>query len=349
MARPPKDPDRDTLVDAKRTKIGVGAPRADEDDEDDERRDEDLVGKVVGGYLVQEQLGRGAMGVVYRAVHIDTNKVVAIKALRPHLLDDNETVQRFRREARVASRLGHPHVGGVVDAFEWDGRHLLALEYVEGEPLSSIMTMPLPPERATLIVAQLLRGLEHAHVMGLVHRDLKPDNILVEWRNGRDHARIIDFGIAIVHAGTDDSIERLTASGQIVGTPSYMSPEQARADDLDHRTDLYAVGMILYEMLAGVLPFEGKPLAVLTAKLKKDVPPIAERAPGLIVDPLLERFCRKLVARDREARFGSARHALTVLDYLSTDRSAAAAALGIMDVERAMAVVSLPPPPSKAR
>jgi len=201
----------------------------------------------------------------------------------------------------------------------------------------------------TLLIGQLLRALEHAHAMGLIHRDLKPDNVLIEKRNGRDHARIIDFGIAITRTGSDDSIERLTASGQIVGTPSYMSPEQARADDLDHRTDLYAVGMIMYEMLAGVLPFEGKPLAVLTAKLKKDVPPIAERVPGLIVDPLPERFCQKLVARDREARFGSARPALTVLDCLSAHRSSAAAALGIRDIERALAIVSLPPPPAKPR
>lgn len=347
MTRRPNDddPDRDTLVDAKRTQLGVGKKRS----EDVRKKDLALVGTAVGPYLVHEELGGGAMGVVYRASHIDTNRVVALKVMRPQLLEEPTTVARFQREARIASRLGHPHVGGVVELVESEGRYAMALDLVEGEPLSRIMTMPLPPERVTILVAQLLRGLEHAHAMGLVHRDLKPDNILVEWRNGRDHARIIDFGIAIAKFGSEDSIERITEAGLVVGTPTYMAPEQARGEQVDHRADLYSLGMIVYEMLAGVCAYEGKALDVLTAKLKRDVPPIADRVPGLLVDPLLERFCRKLVARDREQRFTSARHALMVLEMIGTDRASAAAALGIMDVEKALAVVSLPPPPPLRR
>ena len=332
----------DTIVEAKRTRLGVGAtgePAA------------DLVGKVVCGYLVEERLGAGAMGAVYRASHLDTNRVVALKALHRHLVHEKALVERFRREAKLGARLAHPYLGGVIELVEADdGQYLIVLEYVDGEPLSSIMTMPLPPERVLAIVKQLLRGLEYAHGAGLVHRDLKPDNVLVEWRNGRDHARIVDFGIAMLRdAGEagDGSLERLTATGQMIGTPLYMSPEQAKGDPIDHRADLYSLGVMTYEMLSGVLPFQGKPLAMLSASLKRDPPPMSERVPGLIVDPLHEAFCRKLMARDLDRRFGSARHALDVLALIETDPQAAGPALGIMDVGRALAVVSLPEPGPK--
>jgi serine/threonine-protein kinase len=335
---------RDTLVDAKRTRTGVvDRPAA-------EKREAKLVGKMFGPYLIQELLGGGAMGVVYRATHIDTNRIVALKVLRRQLLDDPTTVQRFVREARLAERLGHPHIGAVFELVHVDDRYALALELVEGESLSKILTMPLPPERVTLIIAQMLRGLEHAHAMGLIHRDLKPDNVLVEWRNGRDHARIIDFGIAITREGSPDSVERLTGAGQIIGTPEYMSPEQARTEVVDHRSDLYSLGTMMFEMLSGVLPFEGiRPLDVLTAKIRREPPRIEARAPGLIVDPLLETFCLKLMARVPDARFATARHALTVLELLATDPAAAKVKLGIMDTEKAISVVSLPEPPPPRR
>ncbi|MBA3451650.1 MAG: serine/threonine protein kinase [Deltaproteobacteria bacterium] len=327
----------DTLVDAKKTRLGVGAKTRDRE-EDVER-----IGTVVAGYLVHEEIGSGAMGTVFRASHLDTNRVVALKAMHTHHLSEEKTVERFKREARIAARLGHPNIGGVIELVRDDkGRYLIALELVEGEPLSGIMTMPLPPERVMLITGQLLRGLEHAHAMGLVHRDLKPDNVLVEWRNGRDHARIIDFGIAITQEGSDDSIERLTAKGHIVGTPVYMAPEQAKGEAIDHRADLYSLGVIVYEMIAGVVPFEGRPIEVLAAKLKRSPLSFADRVPNLIVDPLLERFCRKLMERNLAERFGSARHALHVLKLLQTDPANAGPALGVTDVQKALAVVSLP-------
>ena len=335
--RPPED--RDTLVDAKKTRLGVGAKAPGVEVE------VDLVGKVIGGYLVEQEIGAGAMGAVYRATHVDTNRVVALKSLHAHHLSEATIVERFRREARLASRLGHPHIGGVIELVQSEeGGYLIALELVEGEPLSEIMTMPLPPERVKLITGQLLRGLEHAHAMGLIHRDLKPDNVLVEWRNGRDHARIVDFGIAIVREGSADSVERLTATGQIIGTPMYMAPEQAKGETIDQRADLFSLGVIVYEMIAGILPFEGRPIEILTAMLKRDPPPFAERVPDLIVEPLLELFCRKLMARDLAHRFENARHALHVLKLIETDPEAAGPALGIMAVDKALAVVSLPPP-----
>jgi len=336
----PDDPDRDTMVDAKRTRLGVVARTTDP-------RDKDLVGTMFGGYLVAGELGGGAMGLVYRASHLDTNRVVALKTLRAQLMDDATTVARFKREARLASRLGHPHIGGVLELVEAQGRYALALELVEGEPLTSLMTMPMLAARVLAIAGQLLRGLEHAHAMGLVHRDLKPANVLVEWRNGRDHARIIDFGIAIARDGGPETTARLTGAGTIVGTPAYMAPEQARGDDVDGRTDLYALGTMMFEMITGVLPFEGKPIDMLAAKLKRDVPAISDVAPALIVDPLVERFVRKLLERKIERRFASARAALTVLALLQTDRAAASSALGITDVEAALALISLPKRPPR--
>ena len=339
----PPDEDRDTLADGQRTKLGVGPG-------DKEREEVDLVGTVVGGYLVEAKIGRGAMGTVYRAKHVDTNRVVALKALHDHHLGEPRAVERFRREARLASRLGHPHVVGVYELIQTeDGRFSIAFELVEGEPLTEIITMPLPPERALTIVAQLLRGLEHAHAVGLVHRDLKPDNVLVEWRNGRDHARIVDFGIAIAHEGSAESLDRLTATGQVVGTIQYMSPEQSLGDVVDERADLYSLGLILYEMLAGVPPYDGRPIDLLGKKLRMDPPAFAERVPDIMIDPMLERFCRKLLERQPEHRFQTAREALNVLKLLETDVRAAAPFLGIMDVEKALAVVSLPPPPSRKR
>jgi serine/threonine-protein kinase len=341
---------RDTLVDAG-TRRGIG------DDDYGERRarkrrdpaDAKLVGTMFGAYLVQEELGGGAMGVVYRASHIDTNRVVALKLLRPEMLDDPTTVKRFVREARLAARLGHPHIGGVFELVEMGDRYGLALELVDGEPLSAIMTMPLPPDRVVLLVAQMLRALEHAHAVGLVHRDLKPDNVLLEWRNGRDFARIIDFGIAITPEGGPDSVTRLTGAGQIIGTPAYMSPEQTRGDTLDHRSDLFSLGIMMYEMLAGELPFDGRPADVVAAKLRRDPPKLDERVPGLLVDPLLERFCFKLLARDPDKRFRTARHALTTLELLATDRAAAGLELGEMDTKKALELITLPPPPATSR
>jgi serine/threonine-protein kinase len=338
------------LVDAKSTRRGVGddaIARGRRKKRD--AADAALVGTMFGGYLIQAELGGGAMGVVFKASHIDTNRIVALKVLRPHLLDEPTTVERFVREARLAQRIGHPHIGGVFELVQAGGRYGLAMELVEGEPLSSIMTMPLPPERVTLFVAQLLRALEHAHAAGLVHRDLKPDNVLVEFRNGRDFARIIDFGIAMAREGGPDSVQRLTGAGMIVGTPAYMSPEQARAEELDHRSDLYSLGIMMYEMLAGELPFDGRPADVLVARLRRDPPKLEEKVPGLLVDPLLERFCFKLLARDKDHRFRTARHALSTLDLIAKDRAAAGLELGEMDVKKALELISLPAPPALKR
>jgi serine/threonine protein kinase len=219
----------------------------------------------------------------------------------------------------------------------------MVLELAEGEPLSQILTMPLPPERVIALTTQLLHALEHAHAAGLVHRDLKPDNVMVAWQDGREHLRIVDFGIAILRDEQD--VARLTGVGQMIGTPIYMSPEQAKCESVDQRTDLFALGVIVYEMLSGMLPFEGGAMEIALSNVNKEPPRFAERVPGLIIDPMLEAFCRKLMARKIEQRFTSARAALDVLEVLAVDPAEAGLRMGIMDVAKAMAVVSLSDPP----
>ena len=329
---------RDTIVEPSRTQLGVGSTRTAIPPL------VDLVGQIVNGYFLEAELGAGAMGAVYRASHVDTGRVVAIKALHPRHVHQPALVERFTREAKLAARLVHPNIAGVIDSGISidDGRLLMVLELAEGEPLAEILTMPLPPERVVALTTQLLHALEHAHAAGLIHRDLKPDNIMVAWREGREHVQIIDFGIAILR--DDPTLARLTATGQMIGTPIYMSPEQAKCEAFDHRTDLFALGVIVYEMLAGTLPFQGGPLEIALANVNKDPPPIAARVPGLIVEPLLETFARKLMARKLEHRFASAREALAALELIASDPDEAALRLGIMDVARALAVVSLTDP-----
>src|SRR3569623_278716 len=200
----------------------------------------------------------------------------------------------------------------------------------------------MPRERAVALLVQLLRGLAFAHDAGLIHRDLKPENVLGDVESW--HARIVDFGIAVLRDRSADT-RRITEAGRVVGTPMYMAPEQATGKDVDHRTDLFALGVIAYELLAGTTPFEGTGAEVALANVSHDPPYIADRVPGLVVDPLLETFARKLMARRPEARFASAHDALVVLETIDRDREAAALMLGLRRepmLEAPPAVLRLP-------
>jgi eukaryotic-like serine/threonine-protein kinase len=314
--------------------------------------EDDLIGKVViGRYVVEERLGKGAFGAVYRGRHGALNRPVAIKVLHAHLVHEPRILQRFQREAQLAARVAHANVAGVLDVGETiDGRQLMVLELADGRPLTELLGRPMPRERVIHLVRQLLRGLEHAHGAGLVHRDLKPDNIIVEQpANAPEVPRIVDFGIAVL-SDPEESFggTRLTATGQLIGTPMYMAPEQARLEEVDHRADLFALGVITYQMLAGATPFSGAAVEVAIANMSKDPPPISERT-GAEVDPLLERFARKLMARDPSHRFASARVALTTLETIERDPSSSGPLLGIMDLDKASWVVALPAPPGKNR
>ncbi len=329
--------------DSVRTKLGVGDVKQQEVPE--------LVGKIIlERYKVEAVLGKGAMGTVFRGSHHKLARSVAIKVLHPHLVNEPTMLARFQREAQAAALLQHPNLITVLDIGETeDGQHVMVLELAKGPSLADVMgKKPLTAERTVTLVRQLLAGLDHAHHAGLIHRDLKPANVMVETSDsGEEIARIVDFGIAILR-NPDETVAggKLTSTGEVLGTPLYMAPEQAKGDPFDHRIDLFALGVIVYEMLSGTWPFTGSAIEIALANIGQDPPPIAKRAPGVTADPLLERFARKLMARKLADRFGTAHEALVVLELMQKDRGAAALALGIMDVTRALDVISLPTLPS---
>jgi eukaryotic-like serine/threonine-protein kinase len=307
-----------------------------------------LVGKtVLDRYLLEELLGEGAMGSVYRGRHIKLPRRVAIKVLHSHLVHDPTMVQRFHREATLAARLQHANVISVLDFGESDDHHVMVLELAGGRPLRALMTGPLERARIVGLVRQILRGLDHAHAAGLIHRDLKPENVMVELTgDGSEVARIVDFGIAVLRDPEDATPGgKLTATGQLLGTPIYMAPEQAQCEPIDHRVDLFALGVIVYEMLAGRTPFDGTAMEIAVANMNEDPPPVASRAAsGVVCDPLLETYARRLMTRAAERRISSAPYALELLELLERDREAAALALGITDVAKASALIGLPEP-----
>jgi eukaryotic-like serine/threonine-protein kinase len=339
----PLPPD-DATKRGKRTRLGVGPSERKRTKPPESSLP---IGEVVlERYRVEEELGSGAMGTVYRARHTKLDRWVALKVMHEHLMHEPALVQRFQREATVAAKLAHPNVAAVLDVGETEDRKLvMVLELVEGKSLGLIMeTETLDIKRIVRLVAHLLRGLEHAHGMGLVHRDLKPDNVLVEADGTPDEvARIVDFGIATLQK--DDTLEKLTGTGMIVGTPLYMAPEQARAEKVDHRADLYALGIMLYEMLSGTSPFEGSAMEVAVAKMDKDPPPIWVRAPNIERNRVLEAFLAKLIARLPAKRFSTAHEALEVIEAYRRHPDQAAAMLGVIDTERALRIIWLPDPP----
>jgi serine/threonine-protein kinase len=301
--------------------------------------EEELYDKLIGQtlanrYQIETRLGEGAMGAVYRAKHVKVGRAFAVKVLHPRLLEDKKVLARFEREAELAGRLRHPNVIGVVDVGETpEGMRYMVMDFAEGPDLATLLSeAPMKPDRVTSLARQLLEGLFHAHEQGLIHRDFKPENVIVEKdSHGAEVPRIVDFGIAILREGGESSHGpgRLTTNGLVLGTPHYMAPEQAVADPIDHRIDLFALGIMIYEMLSGKLPFDGTGAEVARANLLLDPPLISERVPYLEVDPLLEAFARRLMAKKRDLRPATAKIARDLLDLIGKDRAAAAAALGV--------------------
>jgi serine/threonine protein kinase len=284
------------------------------------------VGQVVENrYVIEATLGSGGMGAVYRARHLEVGREVAIKILHDHLVTDPVMVERFEREAALVAKLDHRNIVNVIDVGETASKQkLMVLELARGETLSELILRdgPLARTRVIAIVRQLLAGLEHAHAAGLIHRDLKPENVIVERdHHGTETPKIVDFGIAVLR--DEHQVDRrLTAAGIVLGTPEFMAPEQAQGAVVDARCDLFALGVIMYVMLAGKLPFDGAGIEVAIANISKNPPPIATRA-GVVVDPLLEAFARRMMARRLGARMPSARTALRLLDLVESDPVAA--------------------------
>ncbi|MFO0596123.1 MAG: serine/threonine-protein kinase [Myxococcaceae bacterium] len=266
------------------------------------------IGKTVANkYRVEQMIGEGGMGKVYKATQLALDKPVVLKVLRQALLSDERTVARFQREAKAASRLNHPNSISVLDFGQADdGAMYIAMEYVQGKDLHNILSRewPLPEARVIRVMSQVLSALADAHSAGVIHRDLKPENIMVEQRRGEaDFVKVLDFGIAKIVDGTNDDGPALTRAGFVCGTPEYMSPEQARGAQLDHRSDLYAVGVILYQLTCGMLPFDSdSAVGFATKHLTEVPPPPTKRRPEARVSPAMERLIMKALSKNPDDR-----------------------------------------------
>jgi serine/threonine protein kinase/tetratricopeptide (TPR) repeat protein len=252
-----------------------------------------------GRYEIIEELGRGGMGAVYRAEDKKINEEVALKLINPQISSDRKIIERFRQELKIARKISHRNICRMHDLGEAGGAHFITMEYVAGEDLKSLIKRigQLPPAKALSIAGQAAEGLAEAHRLGVIHRDLKPGNIMVD-REG--NAKIMDFGIA-----RSLKTEAITGTGIIIGTPDYMSPEQAEAKEVDGRSDIYSLGIILYEMVTGRVPFEGEtPLSV--AMKHKGEKPKDPREWNPQLPPAVSRLILKCLEKEKEKRFQTA-------------------------------------------
>ena len=263
---------------------------------------------IVGRYELEELVGEGGMSSVYRAHDTVLERRVAIKILHEHYSRDPEYVERFRREARAIARLAHPNVVTVIDRGEWEGRQFIVFEHVAGENLKGVIAREgsLPVDRALELACQIARALSFAHELGIVHRDVKPHNVLLD---GSGTAKVTDFGIARAL----DSDEALTATGTVLGTGQYLSPEQANGERGDERSDQYSLGVVAYELLTGTVPYSGDNLmAVAMRHVRDPVPSVRALRPDLPghVDAVVARA----MAKQPEDRFDSMAALLAALE-----------------------------------
>ncbi len=269
-------------------------------------------GQVIGGrYTLIGKLGSGGMADVWLATDDMLNRRVALKFLHERFAQDAQFVERFRREAQAAAGLQHPNVVGVYDRGDTDGRHWIAMEYVEGAMLKDLIARGLSVGEAVEITRQVLTGAHFAHARGIVHRDLKPQNVMVD-HEGR--ARVTDFGIA--RAG----VSEITATGSVLGTAQYLSPEQAQGLDVTPASDIYSVGVMLYEALTGRVPFDAdSPVAVALKQVSEQPRPPSQLNPA--VTPALDAVVLRALAKEPQNRFASAEEFLRALDLAEADPS----------------------------
>ncbi len=252
-----------------------------------------------GRYRIQSEIGRGSMGVVYKARDPEIDRTIALKVLRHDRIGDEDMVRRFFREAKAAGRLSHPSIVVVYDVGQDHGTVFIAMELVQGQGLEKVMKAgPVEPKKALEFCRQVALALDYAHKQGIVHRDVKPSNIIVTPSGG---VKITDFGIARIQ---DASTSEQTQIGSILGTPAYMSPEQVRGERVDGRSDLFSLGTILYEMLAGQKPFKGANMVEIFQAISGSEPPVLA-APDHVIPEELKMVVRKALEKNPEDRFQS--------------------------------------------
>jgi len=260
-------------------------------------------------YRLERKLGEGGMGMVYQGQHVVLEKPVAVKILAEDLARRPDLVQRFLQEAKAASRIHHENVVDITDFGQTaSGTVFFVMELLEGRDLATLIRQevgPIPWPRAKPILIQVCRALAAAHAKGIIHRDMKPENVFLVTREGtQDFVKVVDFGIAKMVGLDESSGPRLTRTGMIFGTPEYMSPEQAQGTRPDHRVDIYAVGVMMYEMLTGQVPFRADTfMGVLTKHMFEAPVPPSKLRPDLSISPELDAIVLKALAKDREKRF----------------------------------------------
>ena len=262
----------------------------------------------IGHYRIVSELGRGGMGVVYKAHEESLNRFVALKVLGEHLAEDPAAVQRFVREAQSAARLNHPNIVQIYAISEENGRPFFAMEFVSGTSLQKLLRSrgKLEIGEACRLTFQAASGLAAAHDLGVIHRDIKPANLMIDERG---LLKIADFGLALLA----DSVSRLTATGMFMGTPGYLSPEQCLDRNIDHRTDIYSLGITFFESLTGVMPFKAdSPLALLRQILEVEPPDIASLRPE--VDEALRGVLTRMIVKDRDQRYPDCHVLLTDIE-----------------------------------
>ena len=311
----------------------------------------DMIGKTVSHYKILEPLGRGGMGVVFKAEDTRLGRQVALKFLPEEYAENKQALERFEREARAAAKLNHPHICMIFDVGEWQGRPYLALELLKGQPLNERISSGKIEFNVLLEMGmQITDALSAAHAAGIIHRDIKPGNIFIT-ENGQ--IKVLDFGLAKLmprEGGSATTVdEHLTKAGSTVGTVAYMSPEQARGREVDNRTDLFSTGVVLYEMATGQQAFPGETSAVVfEGILTKE--PVSPSRLNSTLPPALDGLISKAVEKDPDLRHQNATDLRSDLKRLRRDSMmSVSAARTAVEVPNVPVRAPAPPPPAQAQ